>query len=275
MRGGGIADDIANRAAQLKKDAEDAAAAAEAYAKAKLLEARTAAEATSLSQLFFPASAITWYQTQRAALGFEPPTISQMPMLFIVIPMVISIIIGIIYSQSMATIDITSKAIQGKKTSQFQNIFVIFMFLIIFTLLITGIFFLFGPASKVSDSLAGTQKAIGTKTGFQNAPAKPADEASYRLVNIQPLAIKQTGFVGPTEQDGTFDPALGIQTAVRSGVSFFTLQIDYLEREQDPKSFDAINLPTLLYRDSTGKLISKNGASIKETAQQLANYSKA
>ena len=53
MRGGGIADDIANRAAQLKKDAEDAAAAAEAYAKAKLLEARTAA-VTSTGFAVFP-----------------------------------------------------------------------------------------------------------------------------------------------------------------------------------------------------------------------------
>jgi hypothetical protein len=91
----------------------------------------------------------------------------------------------------------------------------------------------FGPKKEVYNDFVGTQKSIGLiYLGFQNQAA-PMNESSYKLVNVQPLAIKQVAFVGPHENEGLFDPSLAIQTEVRSGATFFTLQIDYLEKKKD------------------------------------------
>ena len=91
------------------------------------------------------------------------------------------------------------------------------------------------------------------------------------LVNIQPVSIKQIGYIGPKEDGGTFETDSAIINAVRAGVRFFILQIDYLEKVPGP-GFDPINTPTLLYRNDSGTLISKNGASIADIAKQLSTY---
>ena len=252
------------------KDAGSSVAdAAAATAAAIAMKARVEGERQALKTLFLPDSAVDWYQNKRGYYGFEPPTLTQMPMILIAIPMILYFAYQKAYSVITGAVYTTQLGFEGKLNTNFQRITFIFIFLLLFTGLIAGLFFWIGPAKTVIADLTEAQQNIGTKTGFQNK--QPKSESSYKLVNIQPLAIKQTGFVGPEEKDGIFDPALGIQTAIRSGATFFTLQIDYLEREQ-PTGFDDINIPTLLYRNSSGKLISKNGASINDVALELSNY---
>ena len=85
------------------------------------------------------------------------------------------------------------------------------------------------------------------------------------------LGVKQAAYVGPNENGGSFDPSVGIQSALTSGVRFFVFQIGYLEVKKDSKKFDEPYMPTLLYRDENGVLISSNGANIGEVAKSLAS----
>lgn len=254
------------------KDPVGCAEKAAAAAKAAELALRVKGEKEALESLFIPESTVKWYQSERGALGFEPPTIGQIPMIFVIVPMLFSIIMGIAYREGSEMVSITTAAATGKKTTEWQAIFFIFGSIVIFAIIVLILFYWTGPGAAVTTDLTGVQTSIGAKIGFQNSNSATPSEASFKLVNVQPLSVKQTGFVGPAEKNGSFDPALGIQTAVRSGVNFFTLQIDYLERAQDSTKFDAINVPTLLYRDSVGNLVSSNGASINSVAKQLANY---
>jgi hypothetical protein len=100
----------------------------------------------------------------------------------------------------------------------------------------------------------------------------PTNAEQVTLVNIQPVSIKQTGYAGPTEKGGSFETDVTIINAIREGVRFFVLQIDYLEKAPDGSGFDPVNVPTLLYRDDSGTLISKNGASIADIAKQMSTY---
>lgn len=100
----------------------------------------------------------------------------------------------------------------------------------------------------------------------------PIDSEQVTLVNIQPVSIKQTGYIGPTERGGTFETDRAIINAIREGVRFFVLQIDYLENAPSGSGFDPINTPTLLYRDDNGNLIGNNGASIADIAKQMSTY---
>lgn len=112
------------------------------------------------------------------------------------------------------------------------------------------------------------EESFADKTAVAESP----DNAEQiTLVNIQPVSIKQIGYNGPKEDGGTFETDSAIINAVRAGVRFFILQIDYLEKVPGP-GFDPINTPTLLYRNDSGNVISKNGASIEDVAKQLSTY---
>ena len=97
----------------------------------------------------------------------------------------------------------------------------------------------------------------------------PSDQIT--LANIQPVSIKQAGFMGPTEKGGKFETDLAVINAIRAGVRFFTLQIDYLETSPGA-GFDKINVPTLVYRDNSKAVVSTNGASIADLAKQFSIY---
>ena len=239
------------------------------------IEAEKVAFRTSL--FFVPEPYLTgfikWYQVQRTWLGFQPPTLTQMPILLVAIPMILAIITSRIYYAIIAGFNLFMAGIQGKLRSDTSKIGFIVVSLIILFILIALLFYFFAPdSSQTYTDVTTTQSLIGTKSGFQNMTKTPVKETAYKLVNIQPLSIKQTGFVGPSEVNGKFDITTGIQTAIRSGATFFTLQIDYLEREQDTALFEPVGVPTLLYRSASGKLIGKNGGSIKEVAQEFVNY---
>jgi hypothetical protein len=247
------------------ESARRAAAAAE-------MQARLTAEYGTLRGYFLPVSFVNWYQGQRALLGFEPPTASQMPILLALIPITIGILLTRGYALIVGSSSQFMKGVHGKLTSTLDDIEFILICLFLMVLFIFLIFYYFGPSTRVKKDLIANQKSIGSiYLGFQNQDA-PVPDSSYKLINIQPLSIKQIGFVGPNEDDGIFNPALGIQTALRSGANFFTFQIDYLEVEKNSRDFDKAEVPTLVYRNGSGQLISSNGATIKESAQQLANY---
>ena len=123
--------------------------------------------------------------------------------------------------------------------------------------------------SKKEEDDEGVEEPFADKTAVAEGPT---DSEQVTLVNIQPVSVKQTGYVGPTEKGGEFETDIGVINAVREGVRFFVLQIDYLEKAPGGSGFDPINTPTLLYRDDNGALISKNGASIADIAKQLSTY---
>jgi hypothetical protein len=103
-----------------------------------------------------------------------------------------------------------------------------------------------------------------TPSGKQTSPGE------YTLLGLQPLAIKQAGFVGPLSA-GTFDPISGVSQALRSGFRFLTLQIDYLDSTLDTTKFALPGVPTLVYRGDDGALLSANSADIGAVAKMIAN----
>jgi hypothetical protein len=106
----------------------------------------------------------------------------------------------------------------------------------------------------------------------KTAVAEATDDVEQvTLVNIQPVSLKQAGYVGPAEKGGEFETDRSMIEATRAGVRFFVLQIDYLEKSLGD-GFDPVKKPTLLYRNDSGTLISKNGASIADLAKQISTY---
>lgn len=128
--------------------------------------------------------------------------------------------------------------------------------------------------NKIRESFTGkrdeeVEESFVDKTSVAEGPTN-AEQVT--LVNIQPVSIKQTGYAGPAEKGGSFETDVTIINAIREGVRFFVLQIDYLEKAPGGSGFESINVPTLLYRDDNGALISKNGASIADIAKQMSTY---
>jgi len=131
-------------------------------------------------------------------------------------------------------------------------------------------------AADTAATLGQTVKGTVTTTSqvkekFANATGTP--ENDLKLINIQPLTVKQTGFLGPVDS-GVFDEVAGVKNALKAGVRTFVLQIDY---QTDPNKteplFPPANEPCLLYRDNTGVLTSLNAGSIKKVADALATHS--
>lgn len=138
-------------------------------------------------------------------------------------------------------------------------------------------------AQVVGDSLGGDVKGIRAtpppppppskkREGFQNPPGPVVDSTEdLRLVNLQPLTIKQVGFLGPI-RSGVFSERDAVQQALRAGFRTFLFQIDYHEDEsKQPPSFPVKGEPCLLYRDDAGVLTSINAGSIRKTAEAIAD----
>ena len=119
---------------------------------------------------------------------------------------------------------------------------------------------------KVED-IANTLNASTAKTtvttkseGFQSGGSVTSEQ--YNMLNMQPLAIKQVGYIGPVS-DGVFDIETGTSQALRAGFRSFVFQIDYLDKESDA--------PVLVYRDDGMTLISKNTGDIGKVAETISN----
>jgi hypothetical protein len=126
-------------------------------------------------------------------------------------------------------------------------------------------------AAATSDQAAAlgqTVKGLSKKEGFTNVSSKVKDDV--KLINIQPLTIKDAGFIGPLPA-GVFDEKTSVTNAIKAGARSFVLQIDYHEDDKkDPTLFPAVKEPCLLYRDDSGGLISLNAGSIQKFATALA-----
>lgn len=125
-------------------------------------------------------------------------------------------------------------------------------------------------AENTANTLATTTASAPTtvKEGFQAVTAGPVDPSEATLVNLQPMAISQAGYLGPPN-GGRFNPEIAISQALRSGFRAFVLQIDYLD-SQKGTGFADIGKPTLVYRGSDGALLSANSGSIREVTDLLA-----
>lgn len=125
------------------------------------------------------------------------------------------------------------------------------------------------PRLASDSSTSGFQSGPGTE-GFQMPSVPPqaisADDTTF--MNLQPLAIKDAGFIGPYP-NGKFDPETATANALKAGFRFLTLQIDYMDSVKT--GYEAPNEPTLLIRGTDGSLLSGNSGSIAKVAETVAN----
>lgn len=227
--------------------------------------AATKVEADTLKSMGLPDFLVTWLQRVRADFGFAP--IVNPAYLYLIGAVILLIFGGLmqyVFGIFTRIIGIYGDVIQGNKVSKWKIIF--FCLTVGFLISITMYYFFVKPILKT----AKVDVAKDLAKVFGESFVNPVPETS--LINLQSIAIKQTGFIGPSENEGTFDVATGIQSVLRTGTRFFILQISYLESQKDSKHFDEPYLPTLVYRDDSGVLISANGANIKAVATTLANY---
>jgi hypothetical protein len=96
----------------------------------------------------------------------------------------------------------------------------------------------------------------------------PIDDAL--LFNVQPLSIKDTGFLGPYPK-GVYKEDIATANVLKAGCRFLTLQIDYTDTKMDLSLFEAPGIPTLLIRNPTATLLSKNSGSIATVIENIAN----
>ena len=111
---------------------------------------------------------------------------------------------------------------------------------------------------------SGTRNISGSE-GFQNSSVASTDQL---FLNMQPLSIKDTGFMGPYPS-GLFKEEAATVSALTAGFRFLTLEIDYTDIKKDLSKFEAPGEPTLLVRNG-GNLVSGNSGSIKEVADAIA-----
>lgn len=107
--------------------------------------------------------------------------------------------------------------------------------------------------------------------GFANATGISMDADNLKLINLQPLTVKQAGFIGPLAA-GVFQEAEAVVNTLKAGIRTFFFQIDYHEDpNKDPKLFPGVKEPCLLYRDDSGVLTSTNAGSILKMSQAIAD----
>jgi hypothetical protein len=201
---------------------------------------------------------------------FGLPKITSMGWAFVIvmaISIILALISGILYTFIYTIVMIYIKGLTGALTNKLQIILFCFTAGFILSFFIYKLFvkpILTTSGIDISAQIANKVNIL--KESFSN----PTPTTS--LVNLQAVSVKQTAYIGPNENKGTFDTTLGIQSALDTGIRVFTLQIDYLDSQKDSKIFDKVGVPTLLYRNKDGHLISSNGGNIAEVAKSLAAY---
>lgn len=216
-------------------------------------------EKMTLEAASVPNFLIDFYQTNRRALGFAPQSGSTLIAIGVVIAVVVYIVGSILASLVMGFLN--QSAVR---------------YFLIGLLVLLGIYLIyyygFKPDTKaplIAEARNDIYGLLG-KEPFQTMQPSPDD--SQPLINLQPLAIRQTGYIGPKERGGVFELEAGLNATLKAGIRFFTLQIDYLDAKKDRAVFAKPGEPTLLYRDDSLVLVSKNGADLAAVAQGLANY---
>jgi hypothetical protein len=117
---------------------------------------------------------------------------------------------------------------------------------------------------------AGFSQGFQNPEGFENKGVAPTSFEDSLFLNLQPLSIKDTGFLGPYPS-GKYKEDAATANALKAGCRFLTLQIDYTDIKMDLSLYEAPGLPTLLVRGPDGTLQSGNSGSIKTVAETIAN----
>jgi hypothetical protein len=152
---------------------------------------------------------------------------------------------------------------------------------ILFIGICVGLYFLFkptpkpnpiAPAAALNAATSNSQPIVSSSgpEGFQ-MPAVPPQAISAEemtFINLQPLAIKDVGFIGPYP-NGTYDAVTATGNALKGGFRFLTLHIDYMDTSKP--GFEKSGEPTLLMRSAGGALMSLNSGSIQDVATTVAN----
>ena len=93
-----------------------------------------------------------------------------------------------------------------------------------------------------------------------------------KLINIQPLTVKQAAFLGPLKA-GAFDANNGIAQQLKLGVRSFFFNIDYITDQKDTVNQPLPYEPVLIYRDNNNNLTSyKSFAVLEEAFKYLGEY---
>lgn len=98
------------------------------------------------------------------------------------------------------------------------------------------------------------------------------EPAERYLVNLCPLTASLGGYIGVGEP-GVFYSEIYVQHALRAGIRSFVLPIStYTDDNKYPPNWPLSGDPAIVCRDANGKIISKNGLSIKDFCNQLMMY---
>jgi hypothetical protein len=161
--------------------------------------------------------------------------------------------------------------------SQSSRVLMILGIVLLIAAIAGGLFYFFvykapkpaETANKLGTAAANSPTVSGTE-GFQMPSVPPQgiapDETTF--INLQPLSIKDTGFLGPYPS-GAYDAVTATGNALKAGFRFLTLQIDYMDSAK--KGFGVPGEPLLVIRGPSGSLLSSNSGSITEVAQTIAN----
>lgn len=97
-------------------------------------------------------------------------------------------------------------------------------------------------------------------------------ERERYLVNLCPLTASLGGYTGPVE-NGVFDSEYYLRKALRAGIRSFILPIStYYDDTKQPPRWPYSASPAIVYRDTSGKILSLNGLSIKKFCENLLIY---
>jgi hypothetical protein len=108
------------------------------------------------------------------------------------------------------------------------------------------------------------------REGFVDSTPDTVPIAQSLFFNLQPLSIKDTGFLGPYPR-GSYKEEIATANVLKAGCRFLTLQIDYTDVKMDLSLYEVPGAPTLLVRGADGTLFSKNSGSIKDVTTTIAN----
>jgi hypothetical protein len=221
-------------------------------------------EKAKLLELSVPESVVNFYQEQRRALKISPATgggIYAIGIGFVVAVM-------FLFSIAMAFLTKIFNRIVGNK---FLRLILVLGAMTAAAYLVY--YYYYRPNKNIALLAAAKADATALFEGFQNVdPGLDSAVATQPLLNLQPLVTKQVGYIGPTIKGGEFDLDSGLRVALKNGVRFFTVQVDYLEIQKDKTKFPPMGEPAVVYKDDGGYLISANGLSLAAVAKVFADY---
>ena len=93
------------------------------------------------------------------------------------------------------------------------------------------------------------------------------------LVNLCPLTASLGGWIGGEPNKGVFYSDFYLRKALRAGIRSFVLPIcTYTDDNKMPPNWPISGDPAVVARDSTGKIISLNGLSVKQFCTDLIRF---